>query len=562
MKLAKLKIQNFRGLKGENNEIDFTNSNIIFLIGQNNVGKSTYLRAYEFFTNAKQIASIEDFYNHRLENPIIIEGWFIKEDDDENNTDLIGISREADWLTKWICKDNFIKIKKEWKNANKVFDKFTFDPTTTNWVANGFGGMDTLFTKHAPKPIVIHAMEDQSSLEEKVNKLIQDDFIKKVKENYSADYNNLIEGIKNLQSKITGSNDVEKLNSELNTHFQKIFADLTLKIQASKDENIKLEDAFKKNHSVIVERRDNPRKETFLQNGHGVIRQALFNFLTFLKKNDDNNHKQYLILFEEPEVFLHPKIAFKLRESLYDLAENSPYQILCATHSPLMIDISKPHSSLIRVVKETDETTATFQVGEDIFGKDEEQKERVQMINRFNPHICEAFYADKVLLVEGDTETIVYRDLLKRFYPDEEIFVLNTGSKNNIPFFQEILTELQINHFVIHDSDSEKSANGNNNPAWTFNQIIWGKVDSANKKKPGLARRYVHITNFENAHNIELKNGKDKPLQAYKFVKNIKNEGEIPDCLKWLKDIVGDQEIVHDMDYILTEIGKIRNKQD
>ncbi|MFT0342585.1 TOPRIM nucleotidyl transferase/hydrolase domain-containing protein [Bacteroides thetaiotaomicron] len=57
------------------------------------------------------------------------------------------------------------------------------------------------------------------------------------------------------------------------------------------------------------------------------------------------------------------------------------------------------------------------------------------MVNRFNPHICEAFYADKVLLVEGDTETIVYRDLLNRFFPDEEIFVLNTGSKMNIPFF-------------------------------------------------------------------------------------------------------------------------------
>ena len=51
MKLQKITIKNFRGLKGENNTIDFSNSNIIFLIGQNNVGKSTYLRAYEFFVN-------------------------------------------------------------------------------------------------------------------------------------------------------------------------------------------------------------------------------------------------------------------------------------------------------------------------------------------------------------------------------------------------------------------------------------------------------------------------------------------------------------------------------
>ena len=37
-------------------------SDIIFLIGQNNTGKSTFLRAYEFFTNSKQKATLDDFY--------------------------------------------------------------------------------------------------------------------------------------------------------------------------------------------------------------------------------------------------------------------------------------------------------------------------------------------------------------------------------------------------------------------------------------------------------------------------------------------------------------------
>ena len=552
MKLIKLKIHNFRGLKGENNEIDFTNSNIIFLLGQNNVGKSTYLRAYEFLTASKQIASKEDFYDHNPDNVITIEGWFVKEDSDETDEGLKGKSKEPDWLTKWICTDGFIKIKKEWKEIGKVFEKYTFNPTENNWTLNGFGGIESLFTTHAPKPIAITAMENQDSLEEKVNKLIQEEFIKKAKETYPEDYDKLIQMVKNFQSKITGSESVENLNIELNKHFQKVFADLTLKIQATKDENIKIEDAFKKNHSVIVERKETERRETFLQNGHGVIRQALFNFLAFLQKDKITKRKQYLILFEEPEVFLHPKVALKLRESLYDLAENSPYQILCATHSPLMIDISKPHSSLIRVVKEDCEETSAFQIGDDIFNKDDEQKERVQMINRFNPHICEVFYADKVLLVEGDTETIVYRDLLNRFYPSEEIFVLNTGSKNNIPFFQEILTKFHINHFVIHDVDTEfiEDDKKSKNPAWSLNQKIWDKIEKANEEKQGLARRYVHIKNFEDAHMIKLSGGKDKPLQAYKFVKSVNRDGKIPDCLKWLDDINGKQEILHDINFV------------
>ena len=555
MKLVKFRISNFRGLRGENNVIDFTDSDIIFLIGQNNVGKSTYLRAYEFFLNAKQPASREDFYNHSESTPIIMEGWFIKEDADENDIELQGKEKDADWIQKWVGSDGYVKIKKEWKTISGSFEKYTFSPHKNMWEKNGFGGLHTLLPRYAPEPIAISAMEDQDSLKEKVEKLIQDNFLKKAKEDYPDEYEVALQKVKEFQSKILGSESIEKINEELNEHFQKIFSDLTLKIESSGDESIKIEDTIKKNHSLIVQRQEQQRRETFLHHGHGVIRQALFNFLAFLKRSTGTNVKKYLILFEEPEVFLHPKIAFRLRESLYDLAAHSPYQIICATHSPLMIDISKPHSSLIRVVKDADETTETFQVGDDVFGRDNEQKERVQMINRFNPHVCEAFYADKVLLVEGDTETIVYRDLLKRFYPDEEIFVLNTGSKNNIPFFQEILTKFRICHFVIHDTDTEFRTDKQKNPAWSLNQSIWEKIEYANTVKQGLARRYVHVRNFEVAHSIQtLSGGKDKPLHAYRYVQQIAQNDEASkekhECLRWLCDIIGKQSIVHDMDYV------------
>lgn len=553
MKLQRITIENFRGLKGNQNIINFSNSNIIFLIGQNNVGKSTFLRAYEFFVSPSQLATSEDFYNYDTKNPIIIEGWFLKEENDENEEELQkdGKKNDPQWADKWVNKDGFIKIRKTWTQPGKS-QKETYSPSKEEWVNNGFGGMDSLFAKYSPQPIAINAMEDEKSLDEKVNKLIQDSFIKKVREQHKDICDEIIAKIKNLQSQITDSEDVRKLDENLNKHFKEIFSDLTLKIQASKEENIKIEDAFKKNHTISVCRHDGSRPESFLQNGHGVIRQALFNFIAFLKENVSSNKKEYIILFEEPELFLHPRITFKLRESLYQLAENSPYQILCATHSPMMIDISKPHSSLIRSIKLNDETTKTYQIGEDVFAKDEERKQRVQMINRFNPHICEAFYADKVILVEGDTETIVYRDLLKRFYPNEEVFVLNTGSKNNIPFFQEILINFRIKHFIIHDMDTEFNKNGNKNSAWTINQTIWNLVNEANDKEEGLARRYVHNANFENDHKYNLLSGKDKPLQAYKFVSEITREKALPSCLVWLDDIMGEQKILHNSEYIET----------
>lgn len=553
MKLHKLIIENFRGLKGNQNIIEFCDSNIIFLIGQNNVGKSTFLRAYEFFVNSSQKANQEDFYDYNTDFPIIIEGWFYKEEEDEGDISLQGTgkTKEPDWVNKWVDNNNIVKVRKRWSESGGNFEKETFSPHDNEWIPNGFGGMDTLFTKYTPTPIAINAMETSNSLEEKVNKLIQDDFLKKIKLEYGELCDEITSKIKKLQSNIISSETVEKYNEDLNENFQKIFSNLTLKIQANKEENIKIEDAFKKNHTVTVEKNNSTRKESFLQNGHGVIRQALYNFMTFLKQNRTGIKKEYIILYEEPELFLHPKVAFKLRESLYELAENSPYQILCATHSPLMIDISKPHSSLLRVTKDDNENSFTFQVGQNLFAKDEDQKQRVQMINRFNPHICESFYVDKVLLVEGDTETIVYRDLLNRFYPDKEVFVLNTGSKNNIPFFQEVLTAFHIEHYIIHDIDNEFSVNKNRNPAWTLNQIIWDNVIKSNSIKNGLSRRYLHNIDFETAHGIKLSNGKDKPLKSYQFVSRIDGTEPKPNCLKWLDDILGKKEILHDMEYIL-----------
>lgn len=567
MRLLKLKIQNFRCLKGDSNVIDFSKSNILFLIGQNNVGKSTYLRAYEFFVASKQSAVREDFYNYDINTPIIIEGTFLKEENDDTNTDFIGTGRTADpeWINKWVGANNIIKIRKTWTGVG-LFSKETFDPIQNQWVANGFGGMDSLFTKYAPYPIFISAMEDEASLEEKVNKLIQDHYLKKLKVDYAEPYQEIVEKITNLQDRILGSDGIQQWNNELNEQFHGIFPTLTLKIQAAKEDNIKIEDAFKKNHTITVEKDGCERKETFLQNGHGIIRQALFNFLSFLKEQDEDGQKKYIILFEEPELFLHPKVTLKLRNSLYELAQNSNYQILCATHSPMMIDISRPHASLIRAVKDSYENTITYQVDEDVFAKNEERKKRVQMINRFNPHICEAFYADDVILVEGDTEAIVYRDLLSRFYPNKEIFVLNTGSKNNIPFFQEILTKFRIKHCVIHDVDTEYNSKGDHNSAWTLNRSIWDLVVQANQEQSGLARRYVHNANFENAHKYNLLSGKEKPFQAFKFAQTIQNrEGDIPDCLKWLDDYCGEQQITHDMEYIeknKKELAQVEREED
>ncbi|WP_431357524.1 TOPRIM nucleotidyl transferase/hydrolase domain-containing protein [Hafnia paralvei] len=37
------------------------------------------------------------------------------------------------------------------------------------------------------------------------------------------------------------------------------------------------------------------------------------------------------------------------------------------------------------------------------------------------PHLCESFFSDEVILVEGDTEAIITRQLLLEHFPEKEM---------------------------------------------------------------------------------------------------------------------------------------------
>ncbi len=553
MKLVKLLIRNFRGINGENNVIKFNDSNIIFLIGKNNATKSTFLHAYEFFTKSRQNSQREDFFNYDINNKIEIIGEFLKEDDDEINSDF---NREPDWINNWVTDEGKIIIKKEWDSIGSSFKKYTYNPQEGDFVLNGFGGFDSLFSKYAPTPIFINAIETAESFEKKVNEIIDKEFLKKINTLFAEEYTNAVEAINCLQEKITKADSIEIYNERINKNFQKIFPELSLRITQKKEENIDIIKAFKTNHSISVKKTGVERKETFEQHGHGIIRQALFNFLAFLKTESESTNKEYLILYEEPELYLHPKSIYLLREELYSLADNSPFQILCATHSAGMIDISKPHSSLVRVVKDNiDEKTTTYQVGHSIF-QSEENKDYVHMINRFNPNVCEAFFCNDVVLVEGDTEALIFRELLRRRYPEKDIYILNTGSKNNIPFFQKILTHFRIKQTIIHDSDTRflyenkdgelvRRKNIDNsdrkNSAWKINDNIWQEILMANSICNGLARRIVSIYDFESANGYSYDVNKGKPLSAYEFSKNLSLDEKIP-LNDFLEIIAGEKE--------------------
>lgn len=548
MKLKNLIVNGFRGLNGEENIIDFEGSDIIFLIGKNNYGKSTFLHAYNFFINPGVKASINDFFNKDCSTPIEITGIFRTEENDEK--DVLLNKEDPDWIKKWVDESGLIKIKKIWSNIDKEGKKQTYNPATRLFEDGGFGGFDTLLKRYSPTAIPINAVTSTEELEKKINEIITKKHIKKLETEYADKYGAIITGLKELKDDISKSSDISIINTNMNKFFSEVFPDLELKIYSLPESGIDITKTLKATHGLSVTDRELLEEIYDLKNnGHGVMRQAFFSFLSTLEADLEKKRKEYLILFEEPELYLHPEAVFSLRDQLYKLAKDSPFQVICATHSPLMIDTSKPHSSLVRLEK-NNKNTKTYQVKFDLYTG--EDKNFLQMINRFNPHICECFFADEVILVEGDTEAVIYRELISRFYmSNKDIFVLNTGSKANIVFYQRILTHFGIKHVVVHDVDSKtyetKKKEIKTNSMWTFNQAIWDQIEESNKKFPGISRRYTHFLNFEVAHNY--KESKGKPLSAYEFSQSINLDSELP-CIEFLDDLFGEDKINHTQNHI------------
>ncbi|MCM0004264.1 ATP-dependent nuclease [Bacillus paranthracis] len=546
MKLKKLIVNNFRGLKGEENIIDFEGSDIIFLIGKNNFGKSTFLHAYNFFVEPKMKSTIEDFYNKNTSHEIEISGIFTYEESD--GRDALLNQADPDWIHKWVDEDGFIRIKKVWSSVGEEGKKQTYDPNTKVYVDGGFGGFDTLLKRYAPTAIPINAVTSAEELEKQINDIITKKHIKKLETDYSEKYTSIIEGLNELKDEISSSSDISNINEKMNQFFAEVFPDLALQIYSVPESGIDIAKTLKSTHGIsVTDKAAAAEMYDLKKNGHGVMRQAFFSFLSTLEADLGKTRKEYLILFEEPELYLHPEAIFSLREQLYKLAQDSPFQVLCATHSPLMIDTSKPHASLVRLTKNNEKNTRTYQVKFDLYEGDE--KNFLQMINRFNPHICECFFSDEVVLVEGDTEAVIYRDLISRYYKNEkEVFILNTGSKANMVFYQKILTHFGIKHVVVHDVDSPtyetREGETRTNAMWSFNQRIWEQITESNEAFQGISRRYTHYLNFEVAHGYEENKRKGKPLSAYEFAQTITKESELP-CIEFLNDLFSEGQINH-----------------
>jgi len=186
------------------------------------------------------------------------------------------------------------------------------------------------------------------------------------------------------------------------------------------------------------------------------------------------------ILFEEPEAFLHPSQEEVLHDSLLQLVQDGTTQVLLTTHSSRFVSRSMDDlTRLIRLRRDAG-ITKPFQLSQEkldeLFSEALVADDSITPIgiaaNEVNKAALMAslktelwmqatrtivFFSQRVILVEGPSETALYRYLTSRGLmepPIRGLAVIDCMGKYNIHRFVAILGAFGVDHSVLYDGDN------------------------------------------------------------------------------------------------------------
>ncbi|WHS94255.1 AAA family ATPase [Sinorhizobium kummerowiae] len=416
-KLVKMTIRNLGCVGNDGLEIEL--DNIVCIVGRNNSGKSTLLRAYELAKGVVSFVASEDRFQHAtLDQPseILLE---VHIPDGIGNVD-------PRWKTD---RDGLRIVKSRWQWSAPDFTRIrtTWDPTggengQGDWAADGkAGGADPVFSSRLPRPLRIGSLDDAQKTEEMLLALALGPLLASVEQERTNKESALFKAIASVSSHIDVlSNDhTEHFNdiaTKVATGFQGVFPKMDVRLNIAASPLVpKISDLVKAGSSIRI--KDGLSDTMLKQQGTGA-RRALFwamlqvhNELTRDKEIRDDFRKRltqdignaerklagkkiaedekagaerlfddlqaklkahdagapipdspddpalpgYLLLIDEPENALHPMAARAAQRHLYKLAESPDWQVLMTTHSPYFINPFEDHTTIVRLERTGDD---------------------------------------------------------------------------------------------------------------------------------------------------------------------------------------------------------------
>lgn len=277
---------------------------------------------------------------------------------------------------------------------------------------------------------------------------------------------------------------------------------------------------FKWGTSVWI---DDGMRTDISRKGHGLQRSVLFAMLKAharLKQLESSSSQNTtdsskaaqstFIIYEEPELYLHPQAEKELFASLQELSEQTDTQVILTTHSSFFIDLERYTSICIVQKNNLNEGSKVIQCREQLFSEDDAKK-KFNLSYWINPDRGELFFAKKIILVEGITEKTVLPFLAKKLQVFRYDYTLiDCGNKDNILTYLVLLNKFKLKYTVVYDKDHQaRKKQGQRDQA----DILSRKIES--QINPDLGYSIVLENDIEEELHIQAHTRKAfKALQA------------------------------------------------
>ncbi len=474
MKIANVHIHNFRSIQDAS--ISFQNYSVI--VGENNIGKSNIIDAIRCFYGDVRFET-DDFCKRCNRNDS--DAW-IDVTYDLTRTEYATLAK------KYQVEPNKLRVRKDLSGGG-TFHGYTKDGLETT----SFYGTRSLKPSNLGNIIYIPTIVDvkenlKLSGTSALNGLVslvcsQPQFRQQFKTKFETAFESLgrttISNFKRLGREIR--RDVNVSGVRINIGPRKISSEEMLRFLL----NISVEDGvgrldlsqigtgvqrkiiaslIKLNAQYAVREQKQLKRATKKNTGDAIVATPS------QPENSRFSPRMNVLLFEEPEVALHPSAISDLVQDLHDFADTSYNQLIATTHSSQLVSADVTDlNGLIRVDKRDGRTNVYQNTIPDA------QLQMAKNMVYFDRPRSDMFFAKKVVLVEGPTEYMLYNYLKNRGDLPRDITsrvtLIESVGKWSMPYFLKVLKTYNIRHSVLFDMDSNPNRQDNQDVINEFSNL-------------------------------------------------------------------------------------------
>lgn len=558
MKIEKITIHNVRNIE----DISINLADFTMLVGENNSGKSTVFNALRFFYEDLKYNAAHDFPKFKTKDK---ESWI--EVQYSLTDEEIGTLKD-----EYKNSDKILKVRKYFKSETK--DLVKADQSNLYGYEGGslstnlfYGAKNISQAKLGSIIYIPEITKTDDSLKTSGPSPFREmmNFIMKTVIKNSSSYQKLEDSFEEFNKtykaeKNSSDQSVEKIVSDINSNLKNWQISFGINVNKIEPEEI-VKNLL--SHYIIDE---NIKEKVDVNNlGQGLQRNLIYILIRLsaeykekkVEKKKDFSPDFTLLLFEEPEAFLHPSQQEQLNIHLRKFSEDSEQQVIVTTHSPIFVSRNfHDIKSLVRLNKINGKSYAFQMTDADVKSVldqnislakrfqellldksiDESLKKRIKgnglAVDTIDEKIkleqesirfflwldfdkSALFFSKHVIICEGASEKILFDYLSSNSWSDikeRQVYFLDVLGKFNIHRYMNLFDKLGISHSIIVDKDNDKDIHKyinefiENNKKQYTKKIDWFDKD---------VESYLGITKIGNRDDL-------KPLNIMHHLMNNK----------------------------------------